>query len=207
VGVILAGYTQLSGAMLHAVVDAAQADVEPFRAKRLLNMDHIKRYMLVEKRNKSYPEDVRAVFEAEKQLKHDSVEFQNRKYRTDLKSAVLAKLTAIASAETHELRQYRDAVSDQAASYVKQAFVSSDRKQKDAILDAAIATIPTDVTRSAKEQTIDERIVSSLFDQYLSQRLTAKQLGIVSRVPALVAREEAGEKATPSSSSAGGHHH
>jgi len=169
-----------------------QSEVNTIRERHLdkrdLNIDHVNRFITLERRNMSYPEDLKALREAEVTLANISIAYQNAKYQADVHTATLAKLKMIASIEDSDRKSYKDALARAAADHVRMQFANADAETKLRAVDLSIDAIPADLNAKSR---VDPQAdpVAQMFADFLQKRYTPEQLGIISRVPAIVAKD------------------
>jgi len=160
------------------------ADIQAHKDRQLdacdLAMDHVKRFITIENRQKSFPEDLKALYEDEVKMTHMAVEYQNRKHEIDTTDAVLQKLTQIKALEEEEHREFKSALISQATRYVQDKFAALPKQDKVAYIDAIIDTLPS--KKGEKTPEIENDLPTRLFAAFLEENYTAEELGVVSRV-------------------------
>jgi hypothetical protein len=150
-------------------------------------IDHLKRYITIENRNKSFPEDLKALYEEEVKMTHMAVEYQNKKRQIDATEAVLQKLTQIKALEDEEARSFKSALITRANEYVRDKFAELPVSEKNAYIDAIIDTLPSKKGDRASEVESDPTV--RLFSDFLSDTYSPEELGVVSRINSYVNKD------------------
>jgi hypothetical protein len=145
-----------------------------------LAIDHLKRYITIENRNKSFPEDLKSLYEEEVKMTHMAVEYQNKKHAIDATEAVIQKLTQIKSLEDEEDREFKNALVAAANEYVREKFAELPASEKSAYIDAIIDHLPS--KNGEKVQGVENDPAVRLFTAFLEEKYSREELGIVSRI-------------------------
>jgi len=165
--------------------DSKQAhEITTLRECTGLAIDTAKRFITIEKRNLSFPEDIKNLYEEEKKMTHLTVDYQNKKHKLDVRDATLQKLSTIRSMETEESSEYKKLLQDYTLAYVLEKYSQVSKSERDSHIDQLIDNIPT-----SRGTAIYEDLINGYVREFLSQNYSPSDLGVSSRVPSFLAKE------------------
>jgi hypothetical protein len=191
-GVFLAfavtAYVQIGEDLSNYLGKELEAEHEQQLAACDIAIDAWKRFITIENRKKSFPEDVKALYEEEVKMAHMAVDYQNKKHQIDVKDAVLQKLTQIKALEDEEAREYKNALISNATAYVQERFATLPAKEKSTYIDAIIDTLPSNKGMACPE--VENDPAFRLFAAFLEENYTPEELGVVNRVSTYVNKKD-----------------
>jgi hypothetical protein len=153
-------------------------------------IDTCKRFITIENRNKSFPEDLKELYEEETKMTSLAVDYQNKKHLVDAREAVLQKLATIKALEDEERNSYKKALLSYTVDYVRDKYSELPSNEKSAHIDALINNLPT------REGTkVVEDFIVTHFREFINQQYTPQELGVANRVPLFLQKEEKEAKA------------
>jgi len=154
-------------------------------------IDSAKRYITIEKRNKSFPDDLKTLYEEEKRMAAITVDYQNKKHQIDVRDAVLQKLSTVRALEDEESNEYKKALQTYAMEYVREKFSHLSPAERSSQIDQLIDALPTN-----KGSAVFEDMIASYFNEFLAQQYSPAELGVSSRVPTFLTKEAAAAKSS-----------
>jgi hypothetical protein len=146
--------------------------------------DTVVRFITIEKRNMSFPDDVKSLFEEEQKMSALSVDYQNKKHKIDVSEAVLQKLSTVKALEEEEANEYKKAVLSYATDYVRDKYHHLSPQEKSNHIDHLIDQLPT----MDGYRPVEDVIVAS-FEEFMANEYSPRQLGVPSRVPTFLSKE------------------
>jgi len=152
-------------------------------------IDSAKRHITIEKRNKSFPDDLKSLYEEEKVMSALTVEYQNKKHHLDVRDAVLQKLSTVKALEDEEVSEYKKALQSYALEFIREKFTQVSPNERSAHIDQLIEALPTN-----KGAVVYEDLMAKYFNEFLSQHYSPEELGVASRVPTFLSKEAAEAK-------------
>jgi len=152
-------------------------------------IDSARRYITIEKRNKSFPDDLKVLYEEEKKMTALTVDYQNKKHQIDVRDAVLQKLSTVRALEVEELSEYKKALQTYAVEYVREKFTHLSPAERSRHIDELIDALPSNTGSS-----VFEDMIATYFSEFLAQAYSPAELGVSSRVPTFLSKEAAEAK-------------
>jgi len=149
-------------------------------------IDTAKRFIIIENRNKSFPEDLRNLFEEEMRMTKLSVDYQNKKHRIDIRDAVLQKLSTIKALEDEATIEYKKALRSYTVDYVKDKYSELSPHEKENHLNQIIDQLPT----KAGSKMVED-LVMKYFQEFLDLQYKPEEMGVTNRVPAFLKKDAA----------------
>jgi len=153
-------------------------------------IDSAKRFITLEKRNKSFPDDLKTLYEEEQRMAALTVEYQNKRHQIDVRDAVLQKLSTVRALEAEESTEYKRSLQSYALEYVRDKFSHLSADERSRQIDLLIDSLP-----SNKGSSVFEDMIATYFNEFLSQQYSTSELGVASRVPLFLSKEAAEAKA------------
>jgi len=152
-------------------------------------IDSAKRYITMEKRNRSFPADLKTLYEEEKRMAALTVDYQNKKHQIDVRDAVLQKLSTVRALEEEESSEYKKALQAYALDYVREKYSQLSPAERSKHIDQLIESLPTN-----RGSVVYEDMIAAYFKEFLAQQYTPTDLGVASRVPTFLTKEAAEAK-------------
>jgi len=147
-------------------------------------IDSAKRYISIEKRHRSFPDDLKNLYEEEKKMNVLTVDYQNKKHKIDVRDAVLQKLSTVKALEEEEANEYKKALQTYALDYVRERYSQIPQAERLKHIDLLIEALP-----SKSGAVVYEDLISQYFNEFLAQQYSPQDLGVASRVPTFLTKE------------------
>jgi len=149
-------------------------------------LDTLRRYIIIEKRNQSFPEDIKNLQDEEKKMGAITVDYQNRKHRIDVTESILQKLKTVRTLEVEQENEYKKALKAYALRYIEEKLSQIPTEDKMNHIDLLIQDMP-----SGKGTEVYEQLIAQYLNEFLSYQYSSEELGVQSRLPSYLAKANA----------------
>jgi len=185
---IMASYTTMQEQVSTGLSESIQQIKDQQREITDIAIDHINRRISIEKINLTFPEDLKALHEEEVKMDSMAVDYENTKYREDVRTSILQKLYTLKALEDEERAQIKEAIIDRAGQYARNQFEAAPQNVKDKSIEEGVQFL-----ERGKEMTkehVENDPIYQYFTTFFSHKYTLEELGVSGRVKTFLDKEK-----------------